>query len=65
MADKPRFRHDCDVCEFQGRHGQYDVYFCSQGDWRAWIARRSSEVSDYSLFLSLSAILRFLKRGAK
>lgn len=30
--DPPRYEHDCDRCVYAGRFGEYDAYFCPDGD---------------------------------
>jgi hypothetical protein len=28
----PRYQHDCDLCTPLGENGEFDLYFCPQGD---------------------------------
>jgi hypothetical protein len=46
----PRYAHDCEICEFKGQFGAFDVYYCSRCDDGTWIARASSEGSDYASY---------------
>lgn len=45
---KPRFKHDCDQCQFLGRVGPYDCYRCAGVNGHTLIARRSNDPPDYS-----------------
>jgi hypothetical protein len=47
---KPQFIHDCDKCEFKGIMNGFDVYFCPKCDEGTWIARYSSEISEYASY---------------
>jgi hypothetical protein len=47
----PRYKHDCTACIFQGRSGEYDLYFCpaSEGDWGGTVlARYGNDAPAYS-----------------
>ena len=46
----PRFTHDCDACVFKGQFGEFDVWFCERCDSGTWIARYSSEPSEYASY---------------
>lgn len=51
-APKPQFTHDCDGCQFLGRHkrGQahFDLYYCSKGILNGTLlARYGNEGSEY------------------
>ncbi len=50
MQAKPRFSHDCGSCEFKGRRGKFDVWFCARCDGGSWIARYSSIPENYASF---------------
>lgn len=47
--DAPKFKHDCDKCEFLGTFEGHDLYVCLSKTraMSSIIARRSSEGSDY------------------
>lgn len=59
---KPRYMHDCDVCEFVGQLVQGDLWWCLE--YHQWIVRRSDEGSDYLSAgrLSLAELLGFKRR---
>lgn len=44
--ESARFTHDCDVCEYLGRHEEYDLYFCKEAP--TVVARFSSAGADYT-----------------
>ncbi len=45
----PRYQHDCTACIFQGRHGDYDLYYCPRDGIGGGtvLARASNVPSDY------------------
>lgn len=44
----PRFTHDCDKCDFLGRHGNWDLYYCYKDVFGPTvIARFGDEGSEY------------------
>jgi len=46
---KRRYEHDCDHCDFLGQYYDYDLYACvRECKMDTIIARKSSELSDYS-----------------
>jgi hypothetical protein len=49
-VEKPRYEHDCDNCDFLGRHEEYDLYYHpNRPEWYlpSVIARWSSDGPDY------------------
>ena len=44
--NSPRYRHDCSICTFLGREGDYDLYYCDAGA-KTVIARFGSEGWQY------------------
>lgn len=47
-ARQPRFKHDCDQCEFQGRLGKRDLYTCPQGGVYTLVARYGDGGPEYT-----------------
>ena len=52
-ADKPRYEHDCEACQFIGQDGLFDMYVCAKGNKAPFsrttlIARFSDEGPDYA-----------------
>lgn len=48
---KPRFKHDCDSCDFLGQYNGYDLYFCARADSSmggSVIARYGNDGSNYA-----------------
>lgn len=47
---KPKFKHDCDKCEFVGHFFNHDVYFCGNSMVKSntIVARASDEGPDYA-----------------
>ncbi len=46
--EAPRYEHDCDICVFSHRIGEYDLYLHPwENGYKNYVARRSSEGSDY------------------
>ena len=40
VYESRQFVHDCSDCQFLGRHGAADLYFCSQGGHMATVIAR-------------------------
>lgn len=51
----PRYDHDCELCRFLFKRGHYDVY--AQCSGVGYIARRSSNPSDYVSALDYDALM--------
>lgn len=45
---KPKFKHDCDGCQFLGHHFGHDVYFCGKAaPFPTFVARWGDDPPDY------------------
>jgi len=57
---KPRYRHDCDTCQFLGRYEYgrvwYDLYFCPRPSSGTVVARYKSNGLDY-MSLEITVLL--------
>lgn len=45
--EKPKYKHDCNNCEFLGSFEESDLYICSDSNYASLISRESSNPSDY------------------
>lgn len=52
-AETPLYEHDCKNCVFLGHYQGADLYFCPR-PWKTFIARYSSEGSEYDSGLDVS-----------
>lgn len=50
----PRFKHDCEVCEFRGNYGKYDIWICGnqEDQMKSIIARYDHDGPDYASMLT-------------
>ena len=63
---KPKFKHDCDCCNFLGHHQEHDLYHCSQGgSIPTVIARWSDYGPDYSSGLSFARHIPILGEASR
>lgn len=46
----PRFKHDCDSCEFMGPRGEYDAYWCARADGGSVLLRYGDKGEQYASY---------------